>query len=372
MKKKYTKIIFIILFIAIIVIIVTFLLIKYVLKKTKKHEMQDLCNFVKLSLLTLQNQIVSAFDPNKPTGDVILTIYKHSFVIIPKEYLTVNDLDTLGFLNGYSCDPVLSILNYKSTWDHLYLSYGVQTDDTQPFVPFHIFNTSKKYVVVGSEGAPACDNIFAEIYNINIGDFIINSFSSTLNLVALDSPEPQCITLNDNKIQVSWDLSVRSTPLIEGHMGCSVNVKSGYCGQNLKNGKCLHDRKHSPCPNNWVQYDRGSVAANISIQSSIYFNFRLVFEITVDIYRMILHIQNMNIILNEWDVSNSINFDVSHDGFKVVSKFVRIGDLIDTTPFEDAIKKNVDAILDKSVPNIFSVINEYLKKQDISIPLKMI
>lgn len=368
MKKKYMKIIFIVLFIAIIVFIIIFLVLKYLVKKKKSDGIKDLCNLVTLSLLTLQNQIVSAFDPSKSTGDVVLTIYKHSFVIIPYEDLTINDIDTIGFLDGYSCDPVLSILNYKSTWDHIYLSYDVQMDETQPFVPFHIFDTSHKYVVVKSAGSPACDNVFAEIYNINIGDFIINSFSSTLNLVALDSPTPTCTPLDNNKIQVHWNLSARSTPFIEAHMSCSVNVWSGYCGM-TSSFKCKHDRKNSPCPNNKIKLDTGTVAANISITSSIYFNFHLIFEISVDIFNKMLHIKNMSIILNEWDVSNSITFDVSHDGFKLVGKFIKIGDLIDTTPFEKAIKNNVEAVLDKSVPDIFNTINEYLKKQDISIPL---
>lgn len=369
MKKKYKKIIFIVLLISLLVITITFLVLKYVLKKRKGDEIHELCNFVKLSLFTLQNQIVYAFDPNKPTGDVVLSIYNHSFVIIPKQYFTLNHMDTMGFLDGYSCDSVLSILNYKSTWDHIYLSSGIQMVDSQPFIPFHIFNTSHKYVVVKSVGSPACSNVWAEIYNINIGNFIIHYFSSTLHLVALDSPEPTCTVLNDNTIQVMWDLSIRSTPSIEAHMDCAVKVWSGYCGT-TSSFKCKHDREHSPCPNDKIQLDTGSVAANISIQTSLYFNFRLVFEMTVDILGMMLHVQNIDIILNEWDVSNSIAFDVSHDGFKLVGKFIPIGDLIDTTPFQEAIQTNVDSVLEEWVPNIFNVIHEYLQVQDISIPFR--
>lgn len=366
--KGYALVVIIVL---LFIIVIAILVVRSIVKGKKSDGIKQLCDFVKVSLLTLQQAVVSAFGPAKPTGDVVISIFKKSFVILPKEYLTLDGLSTSGLLKGYACDPTLSMLNYRSTWDSIYLTSNVELDETYPLQPFHIFDTSWKYVVAVAGGYPACSNVFAEIRDINIKDFMIHAFSSTLELVALQSLEPTCVQLDDNTIQMYWDLSARSAPSITANMDCDVYVYSGYCGSDTFKFKCLHDRDHSPCPHLQVQFDNGSVHADVSVQSSIYFNFRLRFQVGVDIRKRLLHVREISVELKEWDVTNVVNIQTIHHGLKVIKFFSPIEDLIDVTPLSDAIKENVASVLGRWVPDTFKTINEYLGKQQIDIPFKL-
>jgi hypothetical protein len=152
-------------------------------------------------------------------------------------------------------------------------------------------------------------------------------------------------------------------------MHADVEIKSGYCGADpYPPFSCHHDRKNSPCPNNKIHIDSGSVTCATTISSSLFFDILLQFQVHVDLGSFVITIQNIVVDLMKWELTNDTRFDVSHQGFDHISKYIPITDLIDTTPIEDAINQNATNLLNDWLPSFFKKANEVLADQRIDIP----
>jgi hypothetical protein len=343
------------------------LFILNLLQKVKKQGLGELCQFVQLSLYSLENALLLSFDPEKYVDDVFLYINEQSVLILPKSAFMFSDIDLLHILPGYNCDPVLTMVNKESTWDSIYLSSDPDGgDDPQPF---HIFNNAIQYIVVSSIDSPVCSNIWAEIHNIVITDFRIEHFASTLGIVTTSSEQPICDQIGDTDIQISWKFRIRSTPENYANMHADVDIKSGYCGADpYPPFSCHHDRKHSPCPNDKIHIDSGSVTCDTIVSSSIFFDILLQFQVHVDLGSSVITIQNIVVDLIYWEMTNDTRFNISHDGFEHIQKYIPISDLIDTKPIEDAINQNSTRLLEKWLPSFFQKANQVLNGQQINIP----
>lgn len=337
-----------------------------------KHEAKIwLCQYVKLSLLNLQNAVINAFPPSDSVGDVFLSIDNSKIMIIPGSMLRI-DVNTLDIYDGFKCDPMVVFMNPQSTWDNIYFS---SNPDSSIFTPFRVYTEPnfRRYIVVKSFGSPACSNAWVEINNVLITNFEMNDFASTLGIVSTLPEKPHCIQLSDSELVIKWDFLIRSKPTLLVESISNINVVSGYCGAEwYPPYQCLHDRKHSPCPNDKLKLDDGVIHCDAEIPVSITTNMTLQFTVTINFINRNATIHDISILLNSFEFITSPEFHIYHEGFKNVEKYIpsiNIDDLIDTNMIKDAIHTNVDNIVNSQLPKLISKVNEYLMTQDITLNL---
>lgn len=345
-----------------VVVVVLYVLTRRFIRKKKEDMVQQLCDFVELSASVLESSLMDAFAPGQPTGDVFMTIYGTTFLLIPKDVLT-QDVHALDILPEFTSNSTISIVNTESTWDHLLFS---TVDPGVPYTDFRILGTSDKFVVGAYQGFPVCSNIWARIHDVVISRFTMDRFSRTLQVT---SPQPPvCLQTGEYDLHIDWDVDIENHPVVVGNLNAGVEIVSGYCGADVFGGRCLHDMRHSPCPNDKMHIDQGSVFCQATIQTSATFHPRISFDLTVNPMTRTITLHGFVISLKEWSIENTVEFVVSHTGFSVIKVFQPIGDLIDTTPLQEALTKNVDSFFAKWVPAIFEQIQDAVGDLELSIP----
>ena len=352
----------------IILILFIILMIILFMKNRKRKEgygdTQTITNCILINRLinNLRTQLNNAFVPSNLVGPITLTIGPKSITFPKITDFTQSFPGTDKLPSFVSTSPIISIFNQKSTWDSIF--FGDNAGSTNPF---QLFLNHSIEEVVWNKGVPVCANGFVRIINFVLDDMILKNFGSTINISSITPAE--CKPINNTTRGVSYPFYLNVNPDGLIHLTSYIEVYSGNCRYGPKCNNPLkscfydwhcYDDINKPCHNAAAKISSSHIDGHVKIHSDIKINNTIVFDFVKETNGN-TYIENISINYKDFEINSTSDADINLTGFA--------GKLFGWLGGKDKVEKTINGFLsdfvDKSIPNIFTALNNALKGQKI-------